>query len=130
MRSLFLFLLGIAIGAIGAVSVVSALHQRDAYPRGVMIVMQHHQAALRQELRRNRCDAGTTAGTLTGLQELAKDLEAAVYPAQTADAPFREYAQRLRDALAATAGTTDCAALAPNVEKIGAACEACHRQYR
>jgi cytochrome c556 len=130
MRNLILFLLGIAIGAICAVSAVSALHQRDAYPRGVMIVMQHHQATLRQELRRNRCDASTTAGALVGLHELAKDLEAAVYPAETADAPFREYAQHLRDTLAATSGATDCAALAPNVEKIGAACEACHRQYR
>jgi cytochrome c556 len=130
MRNLVLFLLGIAIGAIGAASIVNALRQRDAYPRGLMNVMQHHEALLRRAVRLNRCDAKITAPALGSLQELAKDIEAAFDSESTTDAPFREYAQRLRDTLAATSSAVDCPALASGVTKIGAACDDCHRQYR
>ena len=130
MRNLILFLLGIAVGAIGAVNIVNALRQRDAYPRGVMNVMQHHEATLRQQLRQNRCNAKTAATAFANLQSMADELEPAFYPAETADAPFREFAQRLRDAVAATPAVADCPSLAPSVDKIGAACDACHRQYR
>ena len=130
MRNLILFVLGIAMGAFGAVNIVNTLRQRDAYPRGLMNVMQHHQAMLRQELRRNRCDAKTTAATLAGLAQSANDLEEAVYPDAIADAPFREYAQTLRDAVTSASASLDCPSLAPAVSKIGAACDACHRQYR
>jgi cytochrome c556 len=130
MRNLILFAIGIAVGALGAVNVVNALRQRDAYPRGLMNVMQHHQGLLRQQLRRNRCDANAATAALASLQQSANDIEEAVYPGAIADAPFREYAQQLRDALAATPAPSDCPTLAQRVEKIGAACDACHRQYR
>lgn len=127
---LALFLLGIAVGAIGAANLVNALRQRDAYPRGVMNVMQHRYATLRQELRLKRCEVKTTASALASLHEFAGDLEQVFYPDDTADAPFREFAQRLRDALDTASGVADCPALAPTVDKIGAACDACHREYR
>ena len=127
---LALFLLGIAIGAIGAANIVNVLRQRDAYPRGVMSVMQHHYAMLRQELRLHRCNAIATTKPLASLREFAGDLEQVFYPDDTADAPFGEYAQRLRDVLAGASGVADCPALAPTVDKIGAACDACHREYR
>ena len=130
MRHLILFVLGIAVGAFGAVSVVNTLRQRDAYPRGLMNVMQHHQALLHQELRRNRCDAKTTAPALVVLVQSANDLEEAVYPDAIADAPFREYAQKLRDTVTSASASTDCPTLASSVSKISAACDACHRQYR
>jgi cytochrome c556 len=130
MRNLILFLLGIAVGALGAVNIVNTLRQRDAYPRGLMNVMQHHEAMLWQDLRLKRCDAKTTAAALASLQDLAKDIEPAFDSEGTADAPFREYAQRLRDTLSASSGATDCPALASGVNKIGAACDACHRQFR
>ena len=127
---LSLFLLGITIGAIGAANIVSALRQRDAYPRGVMNVMQHHYAMLRQELRLHSCNGTATTKPLASLREFAGDLEQVFYSNDTADPPFGEYAQRLRDLLAATSGVADCPALAPAVDKIGATCDACHRQYR
>jgi cytochrome c556 len=130
MRNLILLLVGIAVGAFAAVNVVNALRQRDAYARGLMNVMQHHQSTLRQELQRKHCDANTTAAALAGLQQSANGLEEALYPDAIADAPFREYAQSLRDAVTATSGSADCPSLAPRVGKIGAACDACHRQYR
>jgi cytochrome c556 len=130
MRNLILFLLGVAVGVLGAVNVVNALRQRDAYPRGLMDVMQHHEAMLRQNVRLNRCDAKTTTAALNHLQELAKDIESAFDAEGADDAPFREYAQRLRDTLAASSSAADCPALASSVNKIGAACDACHRQFR
>lgn len=130
LAKLCLFLLGIVLGATGATQVINALRQRDAYPRGVMDVMQHHYALLRQDARLQRCDAKATAPPVWSLRELAGDLENVFYPDADADAPFREHAQRLRDGLTAAATATDCAALAPTVNKIGAACDACHREYR
>jgi cytochrome c556 len=130
MRNLILLLLGIALGAAGGVVTVNTLNRRDAYPRGVMNVMQHHLAMLRHEAQLHRCEAETTSPALANLHGLAGDLEQTFYPDDTPDAPFREYAQQLRDALAAASAATDCSSLAPNVEKIGVACDACHRQYR
>jgi cytochrome c556 len=127
---LCLFLLGIVLGAAAATQVVNALRQRDAYPRGVMDVMQHHYALLRQDVRLQRCDAKATTSPVFSLRQLAGDLENVFYPDAEADAPFREHAQRLRDGLTAATTATDCSTLAPIVDKIGAACDACHREYR
>ncbi|MDR3386229.1 MAG: hypothetical protein P4L92_04190 [Rudaea sp.] len=130
MRNLILLLLGIVLGAAGGAIAVNTLNRRDAYPRGIMNVMQHRLAMLRQEIRLNRCEAKATSATLVRLDELAADVEPALYPDDTADAPFREYAQRLRDTLAAATAATDCPTLASAVERIGAACDSCHREYR
>lgn len=130
MRNLILLLLGITLGAAGGVITVNTLNRRDAYPRGVMNVMQHHLAMLRREVQLNRCDAQATSTQVARLHDLAGSLEQTFYPNDTADAPFREYAQRLRDALTATSSAIDCPSLAANLEKIGATCDACHRQYR
>ncbi len=129
MRNLVLLLLGIVIGATGGVMTANTLSRRDAYPRGAMNVMQHQLAILRHAAQPGQCDANATAAALVSLHAQAADLEPMFYPEATPDAPFREYAQRLRDALAA-ASSADCSALAPGVEKIGVACDACHRQYR
>jgi hypothetical protein len=130
MRNLILILIGIIVGAAGGAITVNTLSRRDAYPRGVMNVMRHHYAALRQDVRLNRCDAKTAAAPLVILRELAGGIEQTIYADETPDAPFREYAQGLRDAVAATAAANDCTSLAPAVDKIGAACDACHREYR
>jgi hypothetical protein len=127
MRNLVLVLVGLAVGAIAAANIINALRQRDAYPRGLMSVMQHQYAALRDDLRRNHCTEGTISH-LTPLRDLQTDLAGAVYGDDIPDAPFREFDQRLHDALAQAPAT--CTAMAPAVDKIGAACDACHRQYR
>lgn len=129
MRNLILLLVGLAVGAIAATSVMNALAPRDAYPRGLMNVMQHHYAALREQLRGNRCDAAPTH--VDALRLLSREIDDAMYPDGSPDTPFREYGQRLDDGLAtAAAAGKECAALKPAVEKITAACDACHHQYR
>ncbi|MEP6484222.1 MAG: hypothetical protein ABJB01_07215 [Rudaea sp.] len=129
MRNLILLALGIAIGVIGAVSALNALQQRDAYPRGLMNVMQYHYAALRTAVRTHRCGDGSTH--VATLQRLQRDIESAIYPNGSVDAPFAEYDRRLGDALenVAIAGT-DCSAFDQAVERVTAACDACHQQYR
>ncbi|HEX6833205.1 MAG TPA: cytochrome c [Rudaea sp.] len=132
MRYALLFVLGLALGGIGVGIANNALRLRDAYPRAVMQILQHEVGALRQNLRTQRCEAESTRRAIGRLAEFAGETENAVYGTQTPEAPFREYAARLREAVAVAAQTAsgDCAALAPTVHAIGEACEACHRQYR
>ncbi len=127
MRNLVLLLLGLAIGALVTANVINALRQRDAYPRGLMNVMQHHYAALREQVRRKQC-AEPAARELVLLRASSAEIGEAVYAGDTPDAPFREYEQRMQDALAATPAS--CADAGSQLERISAACEACHRQYR
>lgn len=129
MRNLILLLIGLAVGAIAATSVLNALAPRDAYPRGLMNVIQHHYVALREAAHDNRCVAAPEHVAALGM--LSREVEGAMYPEGSADAPFREFEQRLNEglALAMTAGT-ECTALKPAIDKITAACDACHRQYR
>jgi hypothetical protein len=128
MRHLILLLIGLAVGALGAASAVNALRLRDAYPRGLMQVMQHHLAALREDASRGRC--GTTAAPhLAVLRAMAQEIPSAIYADATPDAQFSEFHRRLRDALAA--GTfADCSAARASVASIGSACDACHRKFR
>jgi cytochrome c556 len=129
MRSLILLVLGLAVGALAASSVINALGRRDAYPRGLMNVMQHHAAALHEAVRGGRCDGATAH--IAALSTLSRDIDSAMYPDSSPEESFLEYEHRLGDALtvAANAGT-DCKAIAPAVERIAAACDSCHHQYR
>jgi hypothetical protein len=127
MRQIILLALGLVVGAAGGITIVNTLRQRDAYPRGLMDVMQHHYAKLRNDARRGRCE--DSAPELNLLRELSAQIATAVYPDDIPDAPFREFDARLRAALAAAPGA-DCASLTPVMDKIGAACDACHREYR
>ncbi|MBU6199032.1 MAG: hypothetical protein KGP08_05225 [Xanthomonadaceae bacterium] len=126
MRLVILFALGLAVGAVATANIVSALRQHDAYPRGLMNVMQHDLGALRTDARAQRCDAEATA-SLEQLRGLSGSIETAVYGDDPPDPPFAEYARRLRATLPAT---LDCKDLAQGLEKVGAACDACHREYR
>lgn len=126
MRLAILFALGLAIGAIATANIVGALRQRDAYPRGLMNVMQHDLGVLREDARAQRCNAGATA-SLERLRELAGGIETAVYGSEPPDPPFAEYAQRLRVVIPPA---LECKDLAQATNRIGTACDTCHRQYR
>jgi cytochrome c556 len=132
MKFLIAILIGLLVGAMGATIVVNTLRQRDAYARGLMDVMQHHYSGLRESLRTRRCDAGASAHAIAQLRALGADIDTALYPDSTPDAPFREFSARLTTALdaAAAASPSACAALAPHVQVIGKVCDECHQQYR
>ncbi len=129
MRSLILLALGLAVGVLAASSVLNAVARRDAYPAGLMNVMQHHYAALRETTRKGHCDGA--AAQVSVLSALSRDIDSAMYPDSTPDEPFLEYEHRLNDALNETAAAgPECKAVSPAVERIAAACDACHHQYR
>ena len=129
MRYVILLTLGLAVGALAAFSVLNALSRRDAYPRGLMNVMQHHYAALRVAVRNGQCDGALAH--VSALSALSRDIDSAMYPDATPDAPFLEYERRLNDALSAAAGVgPECKSVALAVERITSACDSCHHQYR
>jgi len=131
MRSLILLILGLAFGAACTAIAMNALAQRSAYARGVMQVMQHHYAELRNGQRTGRCEAPTVARAHESLRLLEDEIERSVYGDGTPEPPFREYTDRLRSAVADLGdGTQGCAALAPIINRVGDSCDACHRQYR
>ena len=131
MRSLILLLLGLAFGAVCTAVAMNALAQRSAYARGVMQVMQHHYAELRNSQRTGRCDAATVTRDRDVMRMLSDEVAPSVYGDGTPDPPFREYTDRLRSAVADLGdGAQGCAALAPIVNRVGDSCDACHRQYR
>jgi hypothetical protein len=107
------------------------MYRREAYARGVMQVLQHQYAPLRERLRKADCANEDASEAKRRLAELTEEIEPSNYPESKPDAPFREYTSRLRDAVAdLPSGSAGCAAIAPVVTRIGDACEACHRQYR
>src|SRR5690606_7475812 len=60
-RYLFLFLVGLAVGAVATVMVMRALEARkDPYPDAVMNVMSAHVGALYKNVEQNRCAATDT----------------------------------------------------------------------
>jgi hypothetical protein len=129
MRSLILLAIGLALGVLGTASVLNALNRRDAYPRGLMNVVQHHYGALRAAVRSGRCDSAPAH--VAAIAALSRDIDSAMYPDSSPEESFLEYEHRLGDALsAATTAGTECKAVAPVVERIGAACDGCHHQYR
>ncbi len=131
MRILLVLALGVALGALAASAVLNALSRRDAYARGVMEVLQHQIAVLRNRVRTNSCVPTGVLSEKSLLAELTEQIEPSLFADSTPDPPFREYAQHLRDAVAELpTEAAGCAALAPIVTKIGDACDACHRQYR
>jgi cytochrome c556 len=132
MKLLILFLIGLLAGAMGATVVVNTLRARDAYARGLMDVMQHNYAQLRENLRAKRCDAPASAHAIGQMRALAPDIDQAIFADATPEASFREFSTRFATTLdaAATAAPGDCAALAPHVQSIGKVCDDCHQQYR
>lgn len=130
MRALLLVILGLAIGAVGATSALSALRQGTPFHKGVMAVMDHHVGALREEMRANTCEAKAVSGHLNRLRETAGDVREAF--GDGTEAGFGQAADRLSasldDALAAAPAT--CAALSAALRPVGEACQSCHRRYR
>jgi len=127
MRQVILLIVGVIVGATAGISVTNTLRQRDAYPRGLMDVMQHHYVSLHNDVRRGHCEL--SAQHLDVLRILAGEIGDAVYGEDIPDSSFREFNTRLVDALNAP-NSTECKALAAQSQKIGAVCDDCHRQYR
>ena len=127
MRSLILVLIGLFVGFAVTLIGMNALRKGTAYPNGVMAVMSAQMDALNGSLKQNRCAATDLTPRLQTLRHLGNDLEPAFLPTED-DARFGEHASNLRAALAVP--PADCAAAKVVVDKVGAGCQACHRDFK
>jgi hypothetical protein len=134
-RYLFVFLLGLAIGAIALVMIMRTLEAKktwqDRFPDAAMDLMQAHMAQLKASTEANRCSATDTLPHLQALRMISNDIEPAFGDLRE-DARFSKHASTLRatldDALAAP--PLNCAGVAATAGKIGEACKACHQDFR
>src|SRR5690349_288586 len=90
-----LFVLGLAVGAVGAAMFTNAMHRREAYPHGVMAVMGAQFASLDKSVKANRCTANDLLPKFQTLRAVANDIEPAF---AEDDARFIEHAGALRAA--------------------------------
>lgn len=131
-RYLFLFLLGLVVGAIGAVFALRAIQARqDPFPDSVMHVMAKQMDMLGDKVKSNRCAATDTVPYLRTVRAVSNDLEIA-FPGLAEDKRFGEHASNLRGKLDTALATppTDCAAASATAKQVGEACKACHQDFK
>lgn len=131
-RYLFLFLIGLVVGAVAAVMAVRALQARqDPYPESVMHVMEKHFGLLNQKVAQNRCAATDTVPHVRALRAMANDLEMA-FPDLADDQRFSGHTSQFRAKLdgALASPPTDCAAAAALAEQAKESCKSCHQDFR
>ncbi len=132
MRYLFLFLLGLVIGAIGMVMAMRAWDaRRDHFPESVMHVQDWHMGQLKADIDQNRCNATDTLPHLRALRTTGDDLEAA-FPDLADDQRFKDHAAKYRGTLDAALASPplDCAGVGSTLKQVGEACKACHQDFR
>ncbi len=131
MRSLILVLIGLFVGFAVTLIGMNSLRKGTAYPNGVMAVMSAQMDALESSLKQNRCAATDLSPRLQTLRHLGNDLEPAFLPTED-DERFGEHASNLRAALdaALAAPPADCAAAKVVIDKVGAGCQDCHRDFK
>ncbi|MBP3985494.1 cytochrome c [Pseudoxanthomonas helianthi] len=131
-RYLFLFLLGLVVGAVGTVFAMRAIQARqDPFPHSVMHVMGKQMDLLDATVKSNRCAATDTVPYARTLRAMGNDLEIA-FPSLAEDQRFVAHASDFRGKLdaALAAPPTDCAAATAMAKQIGGACKACHQDFR
>lgn len=134
-RYLFLFLLGLVLGAVSVVMALRAIEARktwqDRYPYAAMQLMQAHVAQLDASTTANRCAATDTLPHLQALRTIANDIEPA-FGGLRDDARFASHASKLRATLddALSTPPLNCMGVGATSKQIGEACKACHLDYR
>lgn len=134
-RYLFLFLLGLLIGAICVVMLLRALEGRktwrDHYPDAAMHFMDAQVKQLGESVTANRCAATDTIPRLKALRTIADDLEPAL-PSLRDDQRFVAAASKLRGTLDAALSSPplNCDSVTKLTAAIGENCKACHQDFR
>jgi cytochrome c556 len=131
-KYLFLFLLGLVVGAVAVVMALRAWDARkDHFPESLMHVQGWHMAQLGKAVEQNRCAATDTLPHFKALRTTADDLERA-FPDLADDKRFSDAASKLRGTLDGTLASPpmNCEGVAALNKDIGAACKACHQDFR
>lgn len=131
-RYLFLFLIGLLVGAVLTVVGMRTLQARqDPFPDSVMHVMEKQVGLLDANIKANRCMASDTLPRLQSLRIIGNDLETA-FPDLAEDQRFSGHTSQFRATLdtAIAAAPADCAAIRATRDKAVQACKACHQDFR
>ena len=131
-RYFFVFLLGLAIGAIGLMMALNAWNARkDHFHDSVMHVQEWHLKQLGTKAAQNRCNATDTIPHLKALRTMADDLERA-FPDLSDDERFAKHASGMRAGLdtALSAPPINCEGVNATAAKIGESCNGCHQDFR
>jgi hypothetical protein len=131
-RYLFLFLIGLVIGAVATVMALRAINARkDHFHEAVMHVQQWHVKQLKANVQQNRCGATDTLPHLQALRMLANDVEPA-FPELRDDQRFVQHASQLRAALDSALATPpmNCPGVTAITGKVNEACKVCHQDFR
>ncbi len=131
MRVIGFIALGFFIGLLAGAWALKALSAGGEFGRGVMALKAHHNGQLRDELLAGRCDAAALSPHLEALAVVARDIEPAFLGPDQSDATFRQYAEQMRERIAAaTPALGDCARMKEAAGAISDGCKACHRDYK
>lgn len=134
-RYLFLFLLGLVLGAIGVVMAMRAIEARqtwqDKWHDALMDMNQAHISLLGDSVEQNRCAATDLLPHLQALRTLGNDMEPA-FPDLADDQRFKDHASKFRKTLDAALSRPplNCAGAGTTLQDIGEACKACHQDFR
>lgn len=131
-RYLFLFVLGLVLGAIGSVMAMRAIQARqDPFPDSLMHVQQWHMGQLKATVDANRCAATDVLPHLEALRALGNDLEPA-FPDLADDQRFKDHASKYRAAVDAARASPplNCAGAGTALKSLGDSCKACHQDFR
>jgi len=131
MRAIVFVLIGLFIGALGAVAAIGALKQGTPYPKAVMAVMGQQMGALKGMREKESCKAEDIALRLNILAGMGAELESAFLPIGDDD-KFKLRAQAYRDAISAAQAkdANTCDALGEAMKGIGGSCKGCHDDFR
>jgi hypothetical protein len=127
MRYLVCLVLGLLIGAVCAITAANILARRDAYPKGLMTVMQHALKAANATAGKPECVNGDP--NLGKLALLSADIQTALPGDGTPDRVFDKYVGDLQQATASALAST-CSERSEALTGVKNSCDACHRDYR
>jgi cytochrome c556 len=130
-RLIVLFLIGLALGAIGTLIAINTLNRQTPWSKATMAVIGQQMKAVGGSVKANHCAATDLQPKLQTLRLVANDIEPA-FGEDGKDPQFGRYAADLRAAADAAlakppANCTEANAVLTSLDK---ACDSCHRDFR
>lgn len=134
MRYALLIVLGLAIGIIGTVMTMNALHNKPDFPRSLMTMQDFHMDALQKNIEQNHCTVNDNLPHLQALRALSNDLEP-IFMAGIDKGKTQDFGQKASNIRATVDGLLasppgNCAAVGAAMTKIGHDCKSCHTEFR
>jgi len=126
-----MFVLALALGAIGTLVATSALNRKTPWDKATMTVIGHQMKGMDTNLKANRCTTNDFVPRLQILRAVANDIEPA-FSEDINDPQFNRYAADLRAAADAALSSppANCKVANETLSRLGKACDSCHRDFR